>query len=94
MKNPNKKNKNRYFHYQKEILNAISEPASFIDDRYRYVFVNGAFNRFYDKQTHEVIGKTVAELWGQENFEEKIKPSMEKCLQGEQVFLMYEGEIT
>lgn len=93
MKHSKRKNKNRYFHYQKEILNTISEPASFIDVNYRYVFVNSAFNKFYDKQTYEVIGKTVDELWGTENFERSIKTSMRECLRGKPVFMQYEGEI-
>lgn len=93
MKQTNKKGKNRYFHYQKEILNTISETASFIDKNYRYVFVNSAFNRFFGKETEEVVGKKVHELWNSEDFTEKILPAMEKSLQGRSVFLLYEGII-
>jgi two-component system, sensor histidine kinase and response regulator len=89
----NKKRKNRYFHYQKEILNTISEPASYINKYYKYVFVNSAFNDLYKKQTEEVIGKTFADLWGAGNFEKKLQPGLDKCLNGEEVFLLYEGEI-
>jgi len=89
----NKKRKNRYFHYQKEILNTISEPASYINKHYKYVFVNSAFNDLYKKQTEEVIGKTFADLWGAGNFEKKLQPDIDKCLNGEEVFLQYEGEI-
>lgn len=93
MKQINKKVKNRYFHYQKEILNTISETASFIDKNYRYVFVNTAFNKFFGKKTEEVIGKTVSELWNSDDFTQKIQPAMEKSLRGESVFLLFEGII-
>lgn len=93
MKYANQKPKNRYFHYQKEILNTISEPASFFDRNFRYVFVNSAFNKFYGKETNEVIGKTVEELWSVDDFQNKIKPGLKKCLTGKPVFLNYEGKI-
>ncbi len=93
MKHTKRNRKNRYFHYQKVILNTISEPASFIDVNYKYIFVNSAFNKFYEKETDEIIGKTGVEIWGDEDFENKIKPRMEKCLNGEHVFFIYEGKL-
>ncbi len=95
---PNKNNSGHkrrkgYFHYQKEILNTISEPASFINGKYSYVFVNTAFNKFYNIETSEIIGNTVEDLWGPVIFKKEIRPSMEKCLQGSSVFLQYEGRI-
>ena len=93
MRAPSKKRKNRYFHYQKEILNTISEPASFINRNYRYVFVNSAFNTFYNKETSEIIGKTGADIFGKDDFESKIKPQLNNCLAGEPVFMQYEGEL-
>ena len=85
--------KKGYFHYQKEILNTISEPASFINKNFKYVFVNTAFNNFYHAETQDIVGKPVHNLWGKENFDEKIKPALEKCINGEEVFLQYEGII-
>jgi PAS domain S-box-containing protein len=93
MTRTSKYKKNRYFHYQKEILNTISEPATFIDKKYRYVFVNSAFNKFYNKETQEIIGKTAEYLWGTENFENSIRPDMDKCLNGETVSIQFEGII-
>jgi len=93
MKQKIKKNKNRYFHYQKEILNTISEPASFTDKNHKYVFVNSAFNRLYGKETDEVIGITVGELWNSNDYVKKIQPAMEKCMAGKPMFILYEGKI-
>jgi len=93
MKRTNRNRKNRYFHYQKEILNTISEPASFINRKFKYVFVNSAFNTFYNIETEEIIGKTGSIIWGEDNFEEKIKPAIKKCLTGQPVFMEYEGTL-
>lgn len=93
MTRTNNKRKNRYYHYQKEILDTISEPASFIDKNYKYIFVNSAFNTFYGIETVEIIGKTGKKIWGEEDFEKIIKPQMDKCLKGESVFIQYEGKI-
>ena len=84
--------RNRYFHYQKEILNTISEPASYIDRRYKYVFVNSAFNKFFKKETWELIGNTVEFVWTPVNFE-KLKPHLESCLKGKTVSIQFEGII-
>ncbi|MCG6190256.1 PAS domain-containing sensor histidine kinase [Maribellus maritimus] len=88
-----KRNNRRYFHYQKEILNTISEPASFITNKYRYVFVNNAFNDFFNKQTDKVIGKTPSEIWGDDNFKKNIAPQMDRALNGETVFFQYRGKM-
>ncbi len=93
MKRTNRNRKNRYFHYQKEILNTISEPASFINRKFKYVFVNSAFNTFYKIETEEIIGKTGSIIWGEDNFEEKIKPAIKECLTGQPVFMEYEGTL-
>lgn len=93
MKQTVKKGRNRYYHYQKEILNTISETASFIDRNFRYVFVNKAFNQYFGKTTEEVIGKSVQELWNNEEFNQTILPAMKKALRGKQVFLLFEGTI-
>ncbi len=92
MKNQNRRTKT-YFHYQKEIINTISEPASFISPEYKYVFVNNAFNHFHNIQTTKIIGKTVADLWSREIFDTCIKPHVDRCLKGEDVFFQYEGKM-
>ena len=93
MKPSKKKRKNRYFHYQKEILNTISEPASFIDKSFRYIFVNKAFNEFYNVKTNDVVGKKAEFLWGKENLDNKIKPQLEKCIDGKDVYIQFDGDI-
>jgi PAS domain S-box-containing protein len=92
MKRTTNYGKNRYFHYQKEILNTISEPASFIDRKYRYIFVNSAFNKFFKKETKEIIGNTVEYLWLSKNFN-FLRPSLDECMKGQTVSIQFEGDI-
>ncbi len=93
MKRTEKNQKNRYFHYQKEILNTISEPATFIDRKYRYIFVNSAFNKFYNRETKDIIGKTVECIWKDTIFGNHIKTGIEMCLEGQPVSVQFEGFI-
>lgn len=87
-----KTGKNRYFHYQKVILNTISEPASYFDRKYRYIFVNSAFNKFFQKETSDVVGNSVEFVWGRQNYE-ILEPSLEKCLKGQNISIQFEGII-
>ncbi len=93
MKRNGKNHKNRYFHYQKEILNTISEPATFIDKKHKYIFVNSAFNTFYQRETIDVVGKTVDFIWGDTPFGSQLKASIGKCLEGQNVATQFEGVI-
>ncbi len=93
MKSNGKNQKNRYFHYQKEILNTISEPATFINKKLKYIFVNSAFNTFYKWETKDIVGKTVDFIWGDSPFGNQMKESIARCLEGVNVTLQFEGII-
>lgn len=93
MKHAGKYQKNRYFHYQKEILNTISEPATFINKKYRYIFVNSAFNKFYNRETKDIIGKSVECIWNDTLFGIHLKSGIDKCLEGQPVSAQFEGII-
>ena len=93
MKRNGRNQKNRYFHYQKEILNTISEPATFIDRKYKYIFVNSAFNKFYNRETKDIVGKTVDFIWEDSVYGTHLKAGIDKCLEGETVSMQFEGII-
>src|SRR5690554_3091089 len=93
MKQPKKNPGNKYYHYQKEILNTISEPATFISKAYKYIFVNSAFNKFFNWETKDIIGQTVETIWKDSVFGKHIKSGIRKGLKGETVSLQFEGRI-
>jgi len=57
---------------------------------YRYVFANKACAEFLGLPVEEIVGKSLAEVMGQEAFE-AVRPYMERVLQGERV--EYEAEV-
>jgi len=73
---------------QASILNSIVDeiPASLaiLDQDLRYRLVNKVFERWRQQPRETVIGKSIAEVMGAEEFE-RSKPWLERALKGEQV---------
>ncbi|MBW2638242.1 MAG: PAS domain S-box protein, partial [Deltaproteobacteria bacterium] len=55
------------------IVNAASDIMSLIDSRYVYEAVNFAYSRAYGLERDEIVGMSVADLWGNEVFDAEIK---------------------
>ncbi len=66
------------------IVDEIPSSVAIWDLQLRYRLVNKAFERWRGRSREHVIGKTVAEVAGQEEFE-LSKPWMDRALQGENV---------
>jgi len=71
--------------YHKEILDALQEPASFVDKDYKYVFVNKAYGKVYGVEPSTIPGRYITDFIDKKEFNVKIKPHFDKCLQGEHV---------
>jgi PAS domain S-box-containing protein len=71
------------------IVSSSSEMMSLIDKDYHYVNVNQAYLDAYQKKASEVEGKTIAEVFGQQVFEEVIKPNVDRSLLGEHLINQY-----
>ena len=71
------------------IANTSRDPISFIDRNYTYQAVNDGFCLAQNMQREDLIGKTIAEIWGQQAFETKIKPFIDQALDGHET--QYEG---
>ncbi len=94
MKSGRNKYKNRYFHYQREILNTISETAWFIDKSLRFTFVNTAFNNFFKIETDNIIRKPLSTIWEKDDYTLQIEPAAIKCIEEcNHKFLLFKGEI-
>ena len=74
----NKEIEERY----KFIVNAHGEMMTLINNSYVYELVNDSWCRTFGKQRDDIIGKTVAEVWGNERFESEIVNKIDKCLRG------------
>jgi len=71
------------------IVSSSSELMSLINFDYRYINVNQSYLDAYGKKADEIEGKTVAEIFGIENFLKIIKPNIDRSLLGENVSDQY-----
>jgi PAS domain S-box-containing protein len=67
------------------IVNAASDMMSLIDSRYVYEAVNFAYSRAHGLESDEIVGMSVADLWGDQVFHSEIKGHLERCFAGEEV---------
>lgn len=71
------------------IVNASKEFLSLINHDHVYEAVNETYCRVHNKTQPEIIGKSVADLWGEGRYLSQIKPHLEACLAGQQTH--YQG---
>jgi len=68
------------------IVNASGDFMSLIRNDYTYVAVNRAYCNAHKKKARDIIGKTVAEIWGSDIFTKCIRPNLDRCLAGEKIY--------
>jgi PAS domain S-box-containing protein len=59
---------------------------SVVDDNYCYRIVSSQYMKEYNLSEADLVGKSVAELMGQDVFEQSVKPNLDKALQGHAVY--------
>ena len=64
------------------IANAADQLLTMIDRDYRYESVNQAYCRARGQRPRDVVGRTVADVWGRMQFEAIIKPKLDHCFAG------------
>ncbi len=78
------------------IVSTISDPISYVDKRYTYHIVNPVYVRHTKKPRHEILGFSVADLLGEELFENRIKHYLDRCFEGKktryQAWFEFPGE--
>ncbi len=65
--------------YQR-IADTSNDLMSLLDKEYVYQAVNRAYLKAWNKSKEEIIGLSAANLMGEEIFETKLKPNLDKCL--------------
>lgn len=71
------------------ILEAVPAMISYIDANQVYRYTNRARRDGLPELGHDLIGKTLKEVWSEEQYEE-IRPNLEVAMQGETVYFIYE----
>jgi len=64
------------------IINAAGEFITMINRDYIYELVSDSYCRAMGKTRPELVGRTVAEVWGEERFQEAIKNKIDRCFAG------------
>lgn len=66
------------------IVNSFPGRIAQIDRDFRYRFINNQFENFHGMTSDQVLGHTVAEVFGEDTFQ-RLRPFMQKALDGEMV---------
>ena len=69
----------------KMIVNTALDSITLIDRQYTYRIVTDAYLNARNLNKEQIINHTVAEVWGQEIFEQKIKAKLDECFKGQSV---------
>lgn len=71
-------------HY-KNIISSTPDGFSVVNHAYEYEIVNDAYLRRTGIERHEIEGRPVIEVVGQEMFENLVKPNLDRCMAGETI---------
>ena len=69
----------------KHIVESTTSIVGLVDQQYVYQYINDAYCVAFKKGRQEIIGSSVADLLGQEMFDQELKPHYDRCFAGEEV---------
>lgn len=65
------------------IVNTSNQMMTFIDAKHRFTAVSDAYCRAHRKSREDLVGKTVAEVWSEESYQNSIKPNLDRAFAGQ-----------
>jgi len=71
------------------IVNTSQEFMTLVGRDHTYEAVNESYCRAHNKTRAEIVGRAVAEVWGEERYDAQIKEYLDECLAGNEVH--YQG---
>jgi PAS domain S-box-containing protein len=69
----------------KEMVNASLDSITLIDRNYKYCIVTNSFTQSRQLNKEDVLNQSVADIWGEEIFEQIIKEKLDECFSGKTV---------
>ena len=72
-------------HQYKHIVSSSTDMLAFMDRQYNYVTVNEAYSEAFNLIPEQFIGKNTIDIFGEEYFNNHIKPNADRCLCGEEI---------
>ncbi|MEW5960020.1 MAG: PAS domain S-box protein, partial [Chloroflexota bacterium] len=67
------------------IVNTSKEFMTLVDQTHTYAATNESYCRAHNKSREEIVGRTVADVWGEDTYLAYIKQSFDECLAGNEV---------
>jgi PAS domain S-box-containing protein len=67
------------------IINTSKDLMALISPDYIYEAVNKAYCEAHRRKLDQIVGRSVADIWGYERFMEQIKEPLDQCLAGKEV---------
>ena len=67
------------------VVNISRDFMTLISRDYVYEIVNDAYCSAMEKQREAIVGRSVAEVWGEETFQNAIRAHLDECLAGHEV---------
>ena len=75
----------RILEQYQHIVESTTSIVGLVDQQYVYQYVNDAYCVAFKKDRLEIIGRSVADLFGQDMFDQELKPNYDRCFTGEEV---------
>ncbi len=67
------------------IVSGSTDMLALLDTRFKYLAANKAYMEVFNLSPDQLIGKTVANVFGEEFFNTVIKPNADLCMSGEEI---------
>jgi len=67
------------------IISSSTDMLALLDKRFNYLAVNKAYMEAFKLTPEQLVGNTVAKVFGEEFFNTVIKPNADRCLGGEEI---------
>ena len=80
-----RKNSEEMYKKYEFIANTAKELMTLINRNYIYEAANEPYCKAHNKVREKIIGRTVADIWGEEVFNTTIKGYLDKCFAGDEV---------
>lgn len=74
-----------WLHRYQRMIHSTKEGLSFINRHYIYEIANDTLLAWLDRGREQVIGASVADLWGETAFNDTLKTYLDRCFAGETV---------
>ena len=87
--NTERKKAEEILHLSNRILETTFDHIAVIEKGYKYKYVNSSYSKAHGLSKTEITGMSVSELLGNDLFDNLIKPKLDRCFSGEEIF--YEG---